>query len=64
MSKTYTVVKGDTLSGISQRFYGDANKYPKIFAANELRSGDPNLIYPGEVLIIPDLPNDRNNELL
>ena len=63
MSKTYTVLKDDTLSGISQKFYGDKNQYPKIFNANELRSGNPDLIYPGEILIIPDIPSDKNNDL-
>jgi prophage tail gpP-like protein len=51
----YTVVKGDTLWGISARAYGDPRKWPSIFRANSssLRSGNANLIYPGEVLYIP-----------
>src|SRR6185503_12215689 len=34
-AKFYTVVSGDTLSKISKQFYGDANKYMKIFEANK-----------------------------
>ena len=34
-AKFVTVVKGDTLSAISLRVYGDANKYQKIFEANK-----------------------------
>ena len=49
----YTVVSGDTLSKISRQYYGDPNKYPKIFEANKPMLSDPNKIYPGQVLRIP-----------
>lgn len=49
----YTVVKGDTLSGISKEQYGDAMRYPEIFEANKPMLKDPDLIYPGQVLRIP-----------
>ncbi len=52
-SKYYTVVSGDTLSKISKQFYGDANKYMKIFEANKPMLSDPNKIYPGQNLRIP-----------
>lgn len=54
----YTVVRGDTLSNISARAYGDQTLWRRIWSANQtrLKSGDPNLIYPGEVIIIPPLP--------
>jgi nucleoid-associated protein YgaU len=51
----YTVVSGDTLSKISKQFYGDPNKYPKIFEANKPMLSDPNKIYPGQNLRIPPL---------
>lgn len=56
--KSYTVVEGDTLSSIAGRAYGDQNEWPRIFKANQssLRSKTPDLIFPGEVLIIPVLP--------
>ena len=44
---TYTVVSGDTLSGIAERF---GTTYQKIAADNGI--ADPNLIHPGQVLII------------
>jgi nucleoid-associated protein YgaU len=50
---TYTVVSGDTLSGIAQRFYGDASAYMRIFEANRDKLNDPNLIHPGQELVIP-----------
>ena len=52
-SRTYTVVKGDTLSKISKEMYGDANKYNTIFEANKPMLKDPDKIYPGQVLRIP-----------
>jgi nucleoid-associated protein YgaU len=49
----YTVVSGDTLSGIAQKYYGDANAWPVIFEANRNQIQDPDHIFPGQVLRIP-----------
>jgi nucleoid-associated protein YgaU len=49
----YTVVKGDNLSKISKQFYGDPNKYARIFEANKPMLKSPDLIYPGQMLRIP-----------
>ncbi len=51
--ETYTVVKGDTLSAISKRFYGNANEYMKIYNANRDQLDDPDKIQIGQVLKIP-----------
>ena len=51
----YPVEKGETLSGIAKRLYGDPNKYMKIFEANKPMLSDPNKIYPGQVLRVPPL---------
>ena len=50
----YTVKSGDTLSKIAKEMYGDANQYNKIFEANKPLLSDPNKIYPGQVLRIPN----------
>lgn len=53
-SQTYTVVKGDCLWNIAKRFYGNGSKYTVIYNANKgVIGGNPNLIYPGQVLTIP-----------
>ena len=52
--RTYTVQPGDTLSKISQQFYGNANHYSKIFEANRNQLSNPNEIRPGQRLIIPE----------
>ena len=51
----YPVEKGDTLSGIAKRLYGDANKYMQIFEANKPMLSHPDKIYPGQVLRVPPL---------
>ena len=51
----YTVIKGDWLSKISKKVYGDAKHYNVIFEANKPMLKDPDLIYPGQVLVIPPL---------
>ena len=53
-SRFHTVESGDTLSGIAKEYYGDANAYMKIFKANQPMLDDPDKIYPGQVLRIPD----------
>ena len=49
----YTVVSGDSLSKIAKHFYGDGNKYMKIFEANRDQLDDPNTIQIGQELVIP-----------
>lgn len=52
-TKFYTVEKGDSLSKISKKVYGDAMKYNMIFEANKPMLKNVDLIYPGQVLRIP-----------
>jgi nucleoid-associated protein YgaU len=52
--KTYTVVQGDSLSKIAKREYGDASKWRQIYQANRDVIENPDLIEPGQNLIIPD----------
>ena len=51
--QSYTVVKGDTLSGIAKKFYGKPNLWTKIHAANKDQVPNPDVIRPGQVLRIP-----------
>lgn len=54
-ARYHTVEKGDSLSKIAKAMYGDAMKYPVIFEANKPMLKDADLIYPGQVLRIPEL---------
>lgn len=53
--RTYTVKSGDTLWKISQEMYGNGSKYMKIFEANRPMLENPDKIFPGQELKIPDL---------
>lgn len=53
----YTVVEGDSLWKISEKYYKNGGHYIEIFRANEDIIEDMNLIYPGQVLRIPALKN-------
>lgn len=50
----HIVREDETLSAISQQYYGSPNKWQKIFQANRSRLKDPDRITPGTRLIIPD----------
>jgi len=52
-SEMYVVKAGDTLWAISTETYGDGNRYNEIFEANKPMLTDPDLIFPGQVLRIP-----------
>ena len=52
-TQSYTVVKGDTLSKIAKQFYGNANRWKRIYEANTDQIKNPDLIKPGQVLVIP-----------
>ncbi len=54
VERFYEVVAGDTLSKISLKYYGNANKYMKIFEANRDILSNPDLIKPGQKLRIPE----------
>ena len=49
------VKKGDSLSGLAQRYYGDGAKHSIIYEANIDKIGDKKIIYPGIKLIIPKI---------
>jgi nucleoid-associated protein YgaU len=51
----YTVQSGDTLWKISLDVYGDGSKYMEIFEANTGLLESPDHIFPGQVLVLPEL---------
>jgi hypothetical protein len=53
----HTVVSGDWLSKLAAKYYGNMHKWPVIYEANrDVIGGDPNVIKPGQQLLIPALP--------
>ncbi len=52
-ARSYTVQPGDTLYGISQRYWGNGKYWPALYRANQSKISNPNLIYAGQVVTIP-----------
>jgi len=52
-TRIYVVVSGDSLSKIAQREYGKASDWTRIFEANRDHITDPDKIFPGQKLKIP-----------
>ncbi|MBI2825139.1 MAG: LysM peptidoglycan-binding domain-containing protein [Planctomycetia bacterium] len=52
-SRTYRVERGDTLSGIAKKIYGDARRYRELFEANRHQLTRPEDLREGAILIIP-----------
>jgi len=51
---SYVVKSGDSLSKIARRIYGDGKQWTRIYEANrELIGKNPDLIQPGQNLVIP-----------
>lgn len=51
--RVYTVRRGDSLSKIARKQLGDANRWPEIFDLNRSVINNPNVIFPGQVLLLP-----------
>lgn len=51
--ENYTVKKGDTLWDIAGVKMGNPNNWPVLFALNKAQISNPNLIHPGQVLMVP-----------
>lgn len=56
--RTHEVVKGETLWDLAGRYLGNPFRWPLIAEANRGLVVDPDLIYPGEVLVIPPLSQE------
>jgi hypothetical protein len=51
-----TIVRGDNLWTIARNRYGDGGRYTVIYEANKGQIRDPNLIYPGQIFVVPKSP--------
>jgi hypothetical protein len=71
-AQTYTIKKGDTLSGITRSFYGSVTDvgsagrsngfyFPLIMMASDHEIVDPDFIEPGMPLVIPDIRRNLDN---
>lgn len=56
---TTIVSRGDNLWRISQRVYGTGFRYTEIYGANQRQIRNPDLIYPGQVFVLPANPENK-----
>jgi nucleoid-associated protein YgaU len=52
-SREYTIKSGDSLSKIAKQYYGNAGEWRKIYQANRDKIKDPDMIHPGQKIVIP-----------
>lgn len=55
-----TVQKGHTLWAIAKERYGDGILYVEVFGANRDKIRDPDLIYPGQIFVLPVLESEQS----
>ena len=53
-TQVYVVQPGDTLWSMAQRYYGSGFEWTRIYNANQSKIRDPNEIYVGQKLTIPE----------
>ena len=53
--KVHIVREGENLHSIAAKYYNNARLWKVIYDVNEDRIEDPNLIHPGDRLLIPEL---------
>jgi nucleoid-associated protein YgaU len=51
--QTKRVATGHTLWALSKSYYGDPTRYPAIVEANRAQIHNPNVIFPGQVFVVP-----------
>jgi nucleoid-associated protein YgaU len=51
--QTKRIATGHTLWALSQSYYGDPTRYPVIYDANRAQIHNPNVIFPGQVFVVP-----------
>jgi LysM repeat protein len=55
VSTIYTVKSGDSLAALAQHFFGDQELWPRIQQANASAIPNPDAIFAGQQIKIPDL---------
>jgi nucleoid-associated protein YgaU len=55
ITERHTVATDDTMFDVAEKYYGNGAMFPVLAAANHI--GEPYLIRPGDMLLVPDLIN-------
>jgi LysM repeat protein len=56
---THEVVRGESLWTLAERYYGNPYRWPVIYQANRSAIPNPNVLEPGQVLVIPEVGEAR-----
>ncbi|TXM96069.1 LysM peptidoglycan-binding domain-containing protein, partial [Methylobacterium sp. WL103] len=56
---TAKIIRGDSLWQISRRTYGAGDRYTVIYDANQQQIRNPDLIYPGQIFVLPGEGKDK-----
>jgi nucleoid-associated protein YgaU len=56
-----TVERGNTLWAIAREKYGEGILYVHVYEANKDQIRDPDLIYPGQIFVLPELDGVSGN---
>lgn len=59
----HKVRPNDNLLNISKKYYGDEKKWKKIYVANKGNVKDPDTLYIGQELLIPEITNEKKKTL-
>lgn len=59
----HKVRPNDSLLNISRKYYGDETKWKKIYVANKGNVKNPDTLYIGQELLIPEIKNEKKNTL-
>lgn len=52
---THEVVRGESLWTLAEHYYGNPYRWPVIYEANRAGIANPNVLEPGQVLVIPEI---------
>lgn len=64
LAAQHQVVAGDTLWLLAQRHYQNSYQWRRIAEANTQIVKDPHWIYPGQILLIPDLAEEASRSVV
>ena len=59
----HKVRPNDNLLNISRKYYGDERNWTKIYVANKGNLKDPDTLYIGQELLIPEITNEKKKPL-
>lgn len=60
---SYNIVPGDSFSLLAQKSWGNIYLWPYLYRINSKSFPDPDLVKPGDNIVIPPQPNKENDQI-